>query len=100
MTRRRRLKQLVRTRAAKTGESYTSALRHFRLDAEEATVSTVSPLKGIVTQCSFCGKQAEHLKKLIAGPGIAICDECVGLCVDILAAEDVPLPATTPPPPV
>jgi len=38
-------------------------------------------------QCSFCGKQQGRVKRLIAGPGVYICDECVGLCQEILAAE-------------
>lgn len=37
--------------------------------------------------CSFCGKPERIVEKLIAGPGIYICDECVGLCVEILDAE-------------
>jgi ATP-dependent Clp protease ATP-binding subunit ClpX len=38
--------------------------------------------------CSFCGKSQAHAKKLIAGPAVYICDECVALCNDIIA-EDV-----------
>ena len=34
--------------------------------------------------CSFCGKQQKEVKKLIAGPGVYICDECVGLCGEII----------------
>ncbi|HDH01404.1 MAG TPA: AAA family ATPase, partial [Nitrospirae bacterium] len=37
--------------------------------------------------CSFCGKSQEEVKKLIAGPSVYICDECVGLCNEILAEE-------------
>lgn len=37
--------------------------------------------------CSFCGKDQAQAKKLIAGPGVFICDECVDLCNEILAAE-------------
>jgi ATP-dependent Clp protease ATP-binding subunit ClpX len=37
--------------------------------------------------CSFCGKRRERVKKLIAGPGVYICDECVVLCVEIIAKE-------------
>src|SRR3954471_17530112 len=37
--------------------------------------------------CSFCGKDKDHVDKLIAGPGVYICNECVGLCDDILAGE-------------
>jgi ATP-dependent protease Clp ATPase subunit len=34
--------------------------------------------------CSFCDKSAEQVAKLIAGPGVYICDECVGLCNEII----------------
>jgi len=37
--------------------------------------------------CSFCGKSQEEVKKLIAGPAVYICDECVALCKDILVEE-------------
>jgi len=37
--------------------------------------------------CSFCGKSQEEVKKLIAGPAVYICDECVALCNDIMAEE-------------
>jgi hypothetical protein len=35
--------------------------------------------------CSFCGKRDREVAKLIAGPGVHICDACVGLCNDVLA---------------
>src|SRR5438046_3839368 len=37
--------------------------------------------------CSFCGKNQKEVKKLIAGPTVYICDECIGLCNDIIAEE-------------
>lgn len=37
--------------------------------------------------CSFCGKPSADVAKLIAGPGVFICNECVGLCTDILDQE-------------
>ena len=37
--------------------------------------------------CSFCGKSQKEVKKLIAGPSVYICDECISLCNDILAEE-------------
>ena len=37
--------------------------------------------------CSFCGKPQDQAKKLVAGPGVCICDECVELCVSILGEE-------------
>lgn len=55
-------------------------------------------------QCSFCGKGQDEVKKLVAGPSIYICDECVDLCKEIIdeenldaddevLLEDIPLPA-------
>jgi len=35
--------------------------------------------------CSFCGKRQDQVRKLVAGPGVWICDNCVALCVEILA---------------
>jgi ATP-dependent Clp protease ATP-binding subunit ClpX len=35
-------------------------------------------------QCSFCGKTQGQVVLLITGPGVNICDDCVGLCVDIV----------------
>src|SRR5262245_56814486 len=37
--------------------------------------------------CSFCGKSQKEVRKLIAGPTVYICDECIGLCNDLCAAE-------------
>ncbi|HRE89579.1 MAG TPA: ATP-dependent Clp protease ATP-binding subunit ClpX [Myxococcota bacterium] len=37
--------------------------------------------------CSFCGKSQKEVKKLIAGPTVYICDECIGLCNDIIADD-------------
>ncbi len=38
-------------------------------------------------RCSFCGKSQKEVKKLIAGPGVYICDECIELCNDIISEE-------------
>ncbi|AEB76799.1 ATP-dependent Clp protease ATP-binding subunit ClpX [Clostridium botulinum] len=38
-------------------------------------------------KCSFCGKGQEQVKRLIAGPGVYICDECIDLCSEIIADE-------------
>jgi ATP-dependent Clp protease ATP-binding subunit ClpX len=43
--------------------------------------------------CSFCGKDQDHVRKLIAGPTVFICDECVDLCNDILEEEAAPFSA-------
>ena len=41
-----------------------------------------------VLRCSFCGKTQDEVKKLIAGPGVYICDECIRLCDEIIAEDD------------
>lgn len=38
--------------------------------------------------CSFCGKNQDEVRKLIAGPSVYICDECIELCNDIIAEEN------------
>ena len=38
-------------------------------------------------KCSFCGKMQEQVKKLVAGPGVYICDECIELCNEIIEEE-------------
>ena len=38
-------------------------------------------------KCSFCGKTQKQVKKLIAGPGVYICDECIELCNEIIVEE-------------
>ena len=54
-------------------------------------------------KCSFCGKTQDQVRKLVAGPGVYICDECIELCTEIVEEElgteeeiefkDVPKPA-------
>ena len=39
--------------------------------------------------CSFCGKNQDEVQRLIAGPDVYICDECVALCNEIIAQESV-----------
>ena len=48
---------------------------------------STSSIAKVLARCSFCGKDNTGVKKLIAGPGVYICDECVALCDDILAAS-------------
>ena len=38
-------------------------------------------------KCSFCGKNQDQVRKLIAGPGVYICDECIELCNEIIEDE-------------
>ena len=42
---------------------------------------------GKILYCSFCGKSQHEVRKLIAGPSVYICDECVELCNDIIREE-------------
>ena len=42
---------------------------------------------GTVLHCSFCGKSQDEVRKLIAGPTVYICDECIELCNEIIAEE-------------
>ena len=38
-------------------------------------------------RCSFCNKSQDQVRRLIAGPNVFICDECVGICQDIISEE-------------
>jgi hypothetical protein len=40
--------------------------------------------------CSFCGKDKDSVAKLVAGPGVYICNECIDLCTQLMAAETPP----------
>ena len=40
-------------------------------------------------KCSFCGKSQEMVAKLIAGPDVYICDECIDLCNEIVGTTDI-----------
>jgi ATP-dependent Clp protease ATP-binding subunit ClpX len=53
----------------------------FRRRAASARKSTAT------LTCSFCGKHQRQVDKLIAGPDVYICNECVDLCVQIIAEE-------------
>ena len=51
--------------------------------------------EGELLKCSFCGKTQKQVKKLIAGPGVYICDECIDLCNEIIE-EELSEPTDTP----
>lgn len=50
-------------------------------------MSDHSAVDGKLLYCSFCGKSQHEVRKLIAGPSVYICDECVSLCTDIIRDE-------------
>ena len=43
-----------------------------------------SPRNGSTTHCAFCGRPDDQVQRMIQGPGICICDECVYLCLQVL----------------
>ena len=49
-------------------------------------------------RCSFCGKSQEQVRKLIAGQGVYICDECISLCQEIIEEEMLDAPKSAPQP--
>ena len=49
----------------------------------------MSQREGEVLRCSFCGKSQHEVRKLIAGPTVYICNECVEVCLDIIAEDRV-----------
>jgi ATP-dependent Clp protease ATP-binding subunit ClpX len=51
---------------------------------------------GDLLKCSFCGKSQKQVKKLIAGPGVYICDECIDLCNEIIEEEFAETPELMP----
>ena len=61
-------------------------------------MSTTSGSKGakVPYRCSFCGKSQEQVRKLIAGQGVYICDECINLCQEIIEEEMLDQPKTKP----
>ncbi len=46
-------------------------------------------------RCSFCGKHQDQVRKLVAGPGVFICDQCIALCNEVLREDAEPRPSTT-----
>jgi ATP-dependent Clp protease ATP-binding subunit ClpX len=61
-------------------------------------VTTSSSSKGpkVPYRCSFCGKSQEQVRKLIAGQGVYICDECINLCQEIIEEEMLEAPRSKP----
>jgi ATP-dependent Clp protease ATP-binding subunit ClpX len=61
-------------------------------------MTTSSSSKGpkVPYRCSFCGKSQEQVRKLIAGQGVYICDECINLCQEIIEEEMLDQPKTKP----
>ncbi len=58
----------------------------FRNHAPAREQSTTA---GVERRCSFCNKSQRYVRKLVAGPNVNICDECVDICLDVLAADRI-----------
>jgi len=41
-------------------------------------------------RCNFCGKSKNQVRKLVAGPGVFICDQCIELCSEVIRGDDQP----------
>jgi ATP-dependent Clp protease ATP-binding subunit ClpX len=57
------------------------------LECEDVELMARVGESGDLLKCSFCGKSQKQVKKLIAGPGVYICDECIELCNEIIESE-------------
>jgi ribosomal protein L37AE/L43A len=85
MTTNKHLKRRVRSLAARTGEPYATALRTIRQQQENRMPATATPGENVIATCSFCGKPDSTVQRLVAGPGVYICNECVELSAAIIA---------------
>jgi hypothetical protein len=61
---------------------------------KDSLLGAVGRLAGDGESCAFCGKPADEVKHLIAGPRAMICDECVAICIGVLADQDTDWLAT------
>jgi ClpX C4-type zinc finger len=85
MTTKKHLKRRVRLRAAQTGEPYATAWRRIRQQQENRMPATAASAEDFIASCSFCGKPNTTVARLVAGPGVYICNECVELSSAIVA---------------
>lgn len=61
-------------------------------DAKGAKEKQPDPNRADILRCSFCNKSQRDVKKLIAGPAVYICDECVDTCLDIISEDPIDRP--------
>ena len=63
----------------------------------ESTLRLLARKVKHVLRCSFCGKSENEVKKLVAGPNVYICDECVNICNQVMAdTEGTKTPPASP----
>src|SRR5579884_1721110 len=82
----RLMAELAGSDQAKLEADLSGRLRAGAPDLVIRVAAEVSEPKGGPVRCSFCNKVHAQVAKVIAGPGVYICNECVGLCDEILAA--------------
>src|SRR5205807_2190579 len=70
--------------------------RRTKAEGDRVSTTTGSKSTKVPYRCSFCGKSQEQVRKLIAGQGVYICDECINLCQEIIEEEMLEQPKTRP----
>jgi ClpX C4-type zinc finger/Glyoxalase superfamily protein len=66
----------------------SAAQRRAGVERARSPAGPDKPTPSETLYCSFCGKSQHDVRKLIAGPGVYICDECIDLCTDIVDEPD------------
>jgi ClpX C4-type zinc finger len=97
MTTKKHLKRRVRSRVAQTGEPYVTALRNVRRQQEDRMSPEASTREDVIASCSFCGKPNTTVERLVAGPGVYICNECIELSAVIIEEAAAQSEEKTPP---
>ena len=69
------------------GVGAVRATGEFRVPTELVDDGPAATSAPTVASCSWCGRPGDQVKKLLGTPQVAICNECVALCADILQAE-------------
>jgi len=70
-------------------ESLKAMAAAFDMTVEALSASPAATNEPRAERCSFCGKTQAEVAKFLAGPTVLICNECVGLCVQILREEGI-----------
>lgn len=77
-------------------DALTQLAREAGFDSGKKLIETGPSPDAKIAYCSFCGKSQNEVKKLIAGPKVYVCNECIGLCNDILEEEPADEPMEIP----
>jgi polyferredoxin len=63
----------------------------------ESPLRLLARRKEYTPRCSFCGKSETEVKKLVSGPNVCICNECIAVCNHIIADTEIPTASATAP---